>query len=398
METQTIKVNMLGEFSISSEAGVCKVSDKSGRSKKVLTLLEYLITFRGREIPQNELIEVLWPDEDSEEPENTLKTLVHRARASLEPLQVGKGRDLIVTRRGIYSWNNSYDTVVDVEEFARLCQLAEEGSDEERLEHMLRALRLYKGDFLPKSTAELWAVALSTSYHTLYINTLHEAVRLLTERGRFEEIVDLCQKAASIDPYDEQLHLYIIRAMIKDGMQQAAMHHYQSVTRLYMDEFGITPSKELTELYREITRSVNLPEMNLHIIQEDLREAEKASTAFFCEFGIFKDIYRLLARATWRTGSGVQLALMTVEDPEKKLTAKQMTLAMSRLRDVISNSLRNSDVFSRYSVSQYILMLPDATMEDGEMVLERIRSNFHKLYPHMNLMFRYNCQPMEPNL
>lgn len=37
-------------------------------------------------------------------------------------------------------------------------------------------------------------------------------------------------------------------------------------------------------------------------------------------------------------------------------------------------------VFTRYSISQYLILLPTVTIEKGEMVLKRIISNFRKLY------------------
>ena len=69
-----LKINMLGEFSISCGS---KTADGSlSRSKKLWTLLEYLVAFRDREVSQNELIELLWPEGETENPANTLKTII----------------------------------------------------------------------------------------------------------------------------------------------------------------------------------------------------------------------------------------------------------------------------------------------------------------------------------
>ena len=47
--------------------------------------------------------------------------------------------------------------------------------------------------------------------------------------------------------------------------------------------------------------------------------------------------------------------------------------AMERLRASIQKALRSSDVYARYSVSQFILLLSSATFENSEMVMNRIR-------------------------
>ena len=55
MEKEILQVNMFGEFSLTY--GGATIDDSGSRSKKLWTLLEYLLVFRDREITQNELIE-----------------------------------------------------------------------------------------------------------------------------------------------------------------------------------------------------------------------------------------------------------------------------------------------------------------------------------------------------
>ena len=83
-ETRVLKINMLGEFSISY--GDETADDQSNRSKKLWSLLEYLITFRDREVRQAEIIEFLWPEDRIDDPANTLKTLLHRVRSLVNGL------------------------------------------------------------------------------------------------------------------------------------------------------------------------------------------------------------------------------------------------------------------------------------------------------------------------
>lgn len=394
-----IFVNMFGEFAIGRSLGDRTVSDRNNRSKKVLLLLEYLITFRTREISQNELIELLWPNDDSDEPANTLKTLLHRARCVLDEMGEGMGKKAIICRRGTYAWNNSFETVVDAEEFERCCRKAGTSGGEEKLQNLIKAVGLFKGDFLPKTSTELWAVPIATYYHSMFLNATHELIGILSEASRFDDVIKVCQHAITIDPFDERLHLHMIRALISNGMQKQAMSHYTQVTELYLNKFGINPSPELTALYKDIIKSDNSTEMNINIIRDELSESERAAGAFFCEYEFFKDIYRLQARAAVRSGSVVQIALLTVMDtPGHRLNQKQMTVTMSRLKEVICSSLRNSDIFCRFSVNQYLVMLPAARLEDCEKVFQRISDNFRNIYPHMNASFHYSALPMEPRV
>lgn len=392
----TLNINMLGEFSFVSS--LCRVDDQSSRSKKVWTLLQYLIANRFRDVSQDDLIDVLWPEgEEIGDPANTLKTIVHRARAMLEPLGVADPKDILLYRGGTYSWNNDIPVLVDAEEFTRCCDGAEREKGSAKLGLLLRAAELYRGDFLPKASLEQWVMPLASLYRTKYIAAVHGAVELLREDGSYDRLIDLCRRAAVVDPYDESVHFALIQALVATGAQQEAMNHYNYVTEMFFTHFGVTPSEELTQLYKEIVRTSKSTEMDLGVIRDGLEERERVEGAFYCEYEFFKDIYRLEARGASRSGQTVHIALITVLDGYgKKLTTAKLNTAMVRLRGVITSSLRRGDVFTRYSVSQYMVMLPSASFENADAVLGRITRNFRRAYPKMEILLHFSILPLNP--
>ena len=137
-----IQIQMLGTFAL--RAGDITVSDVGNRSKKVWTLLAYLICNRDRSISQQKLISLLWGDDsDSDNPENALRITLHRLRAQLDQLWEGAGRELIVRKDGGYGWNSSIRVDLDCDRFEALCQTAAE-SDSLRLQNLLDALMTLK--------------------------------------------------------------------------------------------------------------------------------------------------------------------------------------------------------------------------------------------------------------
>ena len=90
MATDALRVCMFGEFSLSMNGQT--INDSDNRSKKIWLLLAYMIYFRSRGISQEELIELLWGDEESSSnPINALKTMFHRTRSMLDRLGTGTG-------------------------------------------------------------------------------------------------------------------------------------------------------------------------------------------------------------------------------------------------------------------------------------------------------------------
>lgn len=290
MENQ-LQINMLGGFSLQYNGKV--IDYQSSRSHKLWLILEYLITFRDKEITQNELIELLWGDEFTENPANTLKTLLHRLRTMLEELDFAPGKEMIIYNRGIYAWNPKLNFVVDTDQFLSLCTLGDEAEDaEQKVMYYLSAIDYYKGDFLPKSALEPWVVPVNTYYHSEYLRIVHACVELLKEQKRVHEIITVCQHAVSIDPYEETLHYELIKAMLETGAQQTALNHYEYVVDLFYSEFGINLSEAMTDLYKELIKVSNGIEVDLKVISEKLQEEDNHPGAFYCEYSLFREIRR----------------------------------------------------------------------------------------------------------
>jgi len=393
-----LQIRMLGEFSLTY--GDHSINDRENRSKKVWTLLAYMICFRNREITQQELIDLLWSNDSSDNPANALKTMFHRVRSSLDNLKYAGGHKMIVSRHGSYAWNNELDFTVDVDEFEELVHQAKAIgiTPEQKLALYRRAVALYNGDFLPKYNTESWVIPINVYYHMMFLQIAHEMIGLLSELHLYDEIAAVCSKAVEVDPYDEDLYYYLIKALVDSGNQQAAMRQYEKMTELFYHKFGVTPNNDLTALYREVVKTTNSMETDLNIIKDHLREADAVEGAFFCEYEFFKDIYRIEARAAARNGSAIHIGLLTVSRAQgnNKLPLRSLNAVMGKLRECIRVSLRKGDVFALYSVSQYIIMLPHASYEDSQMALNRIIKRYNRENPRSTAKLSMAIQPLEP--
>jgi len=395
---ELLEVRMFGEFSIKYDG--IDISDSINRSKRLRTMLAYLITHKGREVAQDDLIEVLWPEEDVENPANTLKTILYRARTALAGLALDNAHSFITYQRGAYAWTPDVPCFVDVHEFERLCREAEKPfvDDETRAELYREATELYKGDFLPKNALDFWVIPLSSFYRTKFTKAVCFTSDYLSSVNRNEEIIPLNQNAIKIDPYEEYFHQSLIRALIAVGRQQQAMEHYDYVNELFFSKFGVNPSRELTALYKEVVRSSKKTEVNLRVIIEGLKEESIRSGCFYCEYEPFRTIYQLEARAAARGGMSVYICLMTVSDArgnQPKLNV--LNKAMDKLRATVLASLRHGDLFTRYSVNQYLIMLPSTSFETAQSVMQRISNTFRRENPKLPAMISFTLHPVVPS-
>jgi hypothetical protein len=194
----------------------------------------------------------------------------------------------------------------------------------------------------------------------------------------------------------------LIEALADNGRYREALAHYESTTKMFYSQFGVTPSAEFMAIYKRVIKLTNDVETDLNVIKAGLREIRDSRdnhSAFFCEYEIFKEIYQLESRAQSRTGQNVFLALLTIAGPGgEPLNQKPLTTAMEKLMRSVQVSLRHGDVFTRFSISQYLIMLPCVNIENGEMIMERIVRHFKRENPRSSAHIRYNLQPIDVSM
>ncbi len=395
MNGPTLQVQMLGQFTL--RYGDRTISDSDDRSRRVWSLLAYMLYNHGRSFAQEELIHLYWSNgEKSADPGNALKSIFHRIRTALDKLQPGLGRLLIRRKAGRYFWNNVIPLSLDTEDFEAHFHAAEAaGDDDVRLAEYQAALALYAGDPLPRMTDEIWTIPIVAYYHSLYTRAAAGAIELLEKQERTAEAVALCRRAIHIEPYQEDLYEHLMRGLLRTGDMKGAMSVYEEMSELLFAHFGVMPSETLRTLYRQATRTVNDRTLTMDEVCSQLAEPAPHGGAMVCEYDFFKILYRAEARSIARNGHSANICLLSVSGKDGEMLARRsLDPAMNNLQVLVQNNLRRGDVIARCSISQYIILLPQANYENSRMVADRLVSAFYRRYPHSPARLRYTVQPL----
>lgn len=395
MNGSTLQVQMLGQFTL--RYGDRTISDSDDRSRRVWSLLAYMLYNHGRSFAQEELIRLYWSNgEKSADPGNALKSIFHRIRTALDKLQPGLGRLLIRRKAGRYFWNNAMPLSLDIEDFEAHFHAAEAaGDDDVRLAEYQAALALYAGDPLPRMTDEIWTIPIVAYYHSLYTRAAAGAIELLEKQERTAEAVALCRRAIHIEPYQEDLYEHLMRGLLRTGDMKGAMSVYEEMSELLLAHFGVMPSETLRTLYRQATRTVNDRTLTMDEVCSQLAEPAPHGGAMVCEYDFFKILYRAEARSIARNGHSANICLLSVSGKDGEMLARRsLDPAMNNLQVLVQNNLRRGDVIARCSISQYIILLPQANYENSRMVADRLVSAFYRRYPHSPARLRYTVQPL----
>lgn len=392
-----LTVKMFGKFQVENEKGI--LNKENMRSEMLTRLLAYMISRREKDMTAQELIDVLWPDDQSDNPAGALKNLMYRLRKLMSRIW-GDGGKYIVTGRGAYQLNPEFVFHIDIEEFEECCRQVFNSEDPAvQQENGKRAVELYQGMFLSELSSEYWVVSTATYYHSIYLTMVKKLAALLEKEKKFTDVEEICGKAIQIEPLDEEIHCFLLRAMIADNKQQLAASHYKETVKLLYDSLGVRPSGEMESIYEELQKIQHDHESNIDIIQEDLRE-EKASGAFFCEYGVFRKIYALESRSSRRLGISVHLALVSlyldfqIQKDDQDYT-DLIGVGMSVLEETLMKKLRSSDIVCRYSVNQFLVMLPACQYEDAKMVVNRLKDSFYRSGKTGRLLLQYSIDELD---
>lgn len=112
-------------------------------------------------------------------------------------------------------------------------------------------------------------------------------------------------------------------------------------------------------------------------VQEELREQIQKQEAYCQDYKTFKSIYRFLERGIARSGQKACVILLTVVDGQGRSPLPyEKDMLMEQLGEDIGVTLRIGDVYTRYSSSQYLLLVIDTTEEKADRIVDRIRERF----------------------
>lgn len=369
-----LQITTLGKFQV--KMGDEVLSHDSNRSSRVWELFKYMLANRHRGIVPELALEDLWPDQEYTDPRGAMRALIFRLRKLLSS---SSSKDYIQYYQGTYNWNPDNEYWLDIEEFENLAQqaLVLKDTDSNEAEQMLfDTIQLYKGEFLPESFYSQWSIPVRNHYYSLCLQVGLNLIELLNKRDDYAAIINICEKLLITHPYEEEINLRYLEALLREGRTQQAQNHYTYIDKKFYQDLGIKPSAEI----QNIIQSCNTENItNLNELQNQLVENNENTGAFSCSSGVFKEIYNLERRRGERLGIVIFLALITI-DVMNSIELSSLEPYMTNLEKYLISCLRKGDVVARWGSNQYVLMLPSMTIEQGEKVMQRISIGYNKTH------------------
>ncbi len=369
-----IAVKMLGGFSMTYKGQEIALGRNS--SARFVQLLQLVWLQGSRGITKEKLVEELYDREVINNVNSSFNTLVYRMRLQMQNAGLPEG-EYIVRRNGVYVPDERVPVWVDALEFEELMLRADGSAGlAERVSCCQAAFELYQGDLLADKVNQLWVYEKGVKYKRMFA----KCVRILGESARgnrdYAAMETVYNKAVRLYPL-EDWESDLLEALLAGGKFKKARQLYNKTVRLYSNERGLTPPERMLEIYRRMGEKNVSPSGTLEEIFDSLTESPDEGFgpgAYYCAYSSFMDIYHLLSRNMERTGMSIYLMMCVLVDYEGKPISNEEKLKerSEALRTAIRTSLRQGDVFTQYSASQFLILVMNVRGGDCAAISRRI--------------------------
>ncbi len=251
-----LRVQTLGAFR--AWRGAQEIGSDEWEREKARQLMQFFITYRGRLLDRDQIVEMLWPGMDTETGHRDFKVALSTLYRVLEPERKRGAPSAYVIRDGsLYGLRSEADLWLDAERFEHLVAEGNHLFDDDPETGMLfyrQALDLYQGDYLQACIYEDWCSEERERLLSLYLRTADRMARVLVEREAWEEIITICRSILTRDDCWEQAYRSMMVAYLHQGNRVQALRTYERCKARLRDALDIEPSPATVQIHESITR------------------------------------------------------------------------------------------------------------------------------------------------
>ncbi len=384
------------------KVGGQSVLEESNRTYRLYKLFQYFLTFRNKKILPETIIDNLFSDSESVDPKNVLRTQIFRIRKiikSLLPDDISENDYLNINFvNGYYCLEVGKSVILDIDEFESLINLGDLEHSNNSLDNTIllyeNAVKLYKGSYLSENGYEVWVVPTRNYYQRLYLKTLYKLLNLLKEKEQYDQIIYLCEEALLIEPYEEDIHMYLIEAMLKLGQSKNALSHYDYTILLMEKEVGAKPSEKFIDLLKKIQSCNSKSETDIFSIKKRLDDCP-LDGAIHCDYEYFKFLYNAQKRRELRDNEHDFLGLITLDTGVNyHLDTKKLSYWSNSMINILTGSLRKGDIFTFWNENQILILLHNVKENGAEQVEVRLKNKIKEYFEHDNYHMNISFRPL----
>jgi len=248
-----LTINMLGPIEIVRDPTRPLAAD-AWVTRRARDILCFIASRRHRRAGKDLIIDTFWGETDPTVVERNFHPTVSHVRKALNSNQSLK-QNLLLYREGDYLLNPEFAYSIDIDEFDRLLTEGETARRARQFDHCMEcyesAVALYRGEFM-QGSYDPWVDEQRSYYRLQYLQLLESLAAIAQKTENWFKATQLAQQILRDDPFREDIHCLLMRALAAQGNKGAVKEQYESLLRLLTAELGVEPSIETRKVYQEL--------------------------------------------------------------------------------------------------------------------------------------------------
>lgn len=252
-----LKIYTLGNFELLKDDKPLQFSQKI--QKKPLLMLKAMIAQGGKDVKEERLSDMLWPEADGDQAYSAFTTTLSRLRRLIDnekTINYHEGKATIDPR---YCW-------VDAWSFERIFEKIEteskrtgedetrgHGEDEKVLRLIEKAIIIYQGHFLADESEEFWTTSYRERLRNKYLLLIIRFGDYLQKTEQWEKAVENYQRALEVDNLAEEFYQHLMICYRHLGQNAKAIEIYKRCRKMLTGVLGIEPSPKTKAIHKTLT-------------------------------------------------------------------------------------------------------------------------------------------------
>jgi LuxR family transcriptional regulator, maltose regulon positive regulatory protein len=245
------KAYTLGRFELHQDGNAVQFSRKA--QKKPLEMLKALIAFGGKEIGEEQMADLLWPEADGDAAYSSFTTNLSRLRHLLGYERAIRYHDGRITLDPHFCW-------VDAWAFEHMVSETDTSWKEDPTHTFIlarKALDLYQGHFLASDGDPYWAVSYRERLRDKYLRLITRIGDHHKKTEHWEEALACFLKGIDVDPLVEEFYQQMMVCYEKLEQPSRAIETYHRCKKILASTLGCDPSPRTQALYRSLRLGIS---------------------------------------------------------------------------------------------------------------------------------------------
>ena len=246
----TIDIHLFGRFEIAVNGTY--IPENEWKTKKIKGLLEYLVQHIGKAVMRDQLMDFFWPKSEKKSASVSLRAALYELKKVLAKYGIKNDSDtpFIHERIGSLEIKPNNMLSIDTDEFLSLYDEyksnRKKGIGEKRLLPILERMNtIYSGDLLAEEIYSDWTFVNREAYKSIFQETVTALASLYIEVQESNMAEKLLLKVLSIDPYNEEACLMLLRLYISLNQRSRAAKLYSDFEKRLIKDLDIRPDVRL---------------------------------------------------------------------------------------------------------------------------------------------------------